>query len=89
MNRRKFIKAGSVAGLGISSLSVIPTPSFSEPVEPAAPASVPFPLNEITIDELQRKMQSGEYTARSIAEMYLKRIEGLDKSGLQIGRAHV
>ena len=40
-----------------------------------------FSLNEITIDQLQQKMQSGELTARSITEMYLKRIEEIDKGG--------
>ena len=40
-----------------------------------------FTLNEITIDDLQQKMQSGELTARSIAEMYLKRIQEIDKEG--------
>ena len=40
-----------------------------------------FELNEATIDELQQKMQSGKYTSRSITEMYLKRIEAIDKNG--------
>ena len=40
-----------------------------------------FELNEITIDELQQKMQNGTYTSRGITEMYLKRIEAIDKNG--------
>ena len=43
-----------------------------------------FELNEITIDELQQKMQSGTYTARSITELYLKRIETIDKKNQQL-----
>lgn len=38
-------------------------------------------LEEITIDELQQKMASGEQTSKSITKMYLKRIESIDKSG--------
>jgi amidase len=40
-----------------------------------------FELNEITIDTLQEKMAGGVYTARSIAELYLKRIDAIDKKG--------
>jgi amidase len=38
-------------------------------------------LEEATIIELQNKMDSGESTARAIAEMYLERIEQIDKGG--------
>jgi len=38
-------------------------------------------LPEWTIAELQTKMESGELTARQIAELYLQRIEAVDKSG--------
>ncbi len=38
-------------------------------------------MRESTIVELQQKMRSGEYTARIIAEMYLERVEKLDKQG--------
>ena len=40
-----------------------------------------FALNEITIDELQRAMREGRYTARRITELYLERIERVDRSG--------
>ncbi len=40
-----------------------------------------FELNEATIDDLQRGMKSGQYTARSITQLYLTRIESLDKHG--------
>ena len=44
-------------------------------------ASLDFSLNETTIDQLQQKMQSGEVTAKQIAEMYLERIDAIDKNG--------
>jgi amidase len=40
-----------------------------------------FELEEITIAELQDGMKSGQYTARSIAEKYLARIEAMDSNG--------
>ena|SRR5258706_7665103 len=40
-----------------------------------------FPLEGITIDELQKKLQSGEYTSHQITQMYLDRIQQIDKNG--------
>ena len=40
-----------------------------------------FELEEVTIAELQRGMQTGQLTARSIVESYLKRIEEVDQNG--------
>ncbi len=41
----------------------------------------PFELDGVTVDELQRSMESGERTARSITELYLSRIEEIDGQG--------
>ena len=40
-----------------------------------------FELDEVTIAELQHGMETGRFTARSIAEKYLSRIEAIDKNG--------
>jgi amidase len=40
-----------------------------------------FELEEVTIAELQAGMKSGKWTARSLAEKYLSRIEKIDKQG--------
>jgi amidase len=45
------------------------------------PEVKPFELNEITIDELQAGMKSGKFTARSITENYLARIQEIDRQG--------
>jgi len=47
----------------------------------AATAPADFEFDEITTDRLQQGMESGEYTAQSITEKYLGRIEQLDKKG--------
>lgn len=41
----------------------------------------PSELDEITVAELQDGMKTGKYTARSIAEQYLARIDDIDKKG--------
>src|SRR5271156_5391242 len=40
-----------------------------------------FDLEETTISDLQHGMEVGTYTARSIAEQYLSRIDAMDKRG--------
>ena len=40
-----------------------------------------FELDEITVAELQEGMKSGKFTARSITEKYLARIEAVDAQG--------
>jgi len=89
MERRDFIKNSSLAVpivIGtITSAAVIA--SCNTPEEKQEPAKTPgnkaddFVLNEITIDGLQQKMQSGEYTSRSITQLYLDRIDAIDKKG--------
>ena len=48
---------------------------------PPAQAPASFELEEATIEQLQQGMQSGRYTARGLTELYLKRIEQIDRSG--------
>jgi amidase len=78
------LQAGVVGGVAAAFRPVF---TFSSPVAGAgsnldlradAPA---FELDEISIDELQRGMQSGKLTARVIAEKYLTRIDAIDKHG--------
>ena len=44
-------------------------------------ASPSFPLEEATAAQLQDWMSSGRYTSRQLTEMYLRRIEELDRLG--------
>jgi amidase len=80
MQRRKFLKNSSAAGLAISSIFNIALPADLQ-ARSVNNITDNFELNEITIDALQQAMQSGKYTSRSITEMYLKRIAAIDKSG--------
>ena len=45
------------------------------------PAPPPFPLEEATAAELQAWMTDGRYTSRQLVEMYLRRIDEVDRSG--------
>ena len=78
INRRNFIKKGSAAGLGIAATGVVACKSPGGEVKEEKQEGNKdqfiddFELNEVTIDELQQKMQSGAYTSKGITEMYLK-----------------
>jgi amidase len=44
-------------------------------------ATTTFELDEVSIAQLQEWMQSGRYTARRLVELYLQRIDAIDRSG--------
>src|SRR4051812_23211908 len=51
----------------------------------AGAAAAAFELDEATIDDLSRGMQTGRYTARRIIELYLARIEAINRRGPALG----
>jgi amidase len=72
-NRREFLKAGAASLATISLFSDAGAATDISIIQP-------FPeLIEVSIAELQAKLRSGQYSARKLAEMYLARIESLDK----------
>jgi amidase len=85
MNRRNFLINSSLAGLTLSTLSISAcNPGSAGKTKTGTPenkTSGAFELDEVTINTLQQKMQDGQYTSRAITEMYLKRIEAIDKNG--------
>ncbi|WP_413666519.1 amidase [Mucilaginibacter sp. Mucisp86] len=90
MHRRNFLKTGSLASLTISTLVAA---SCNQPsAENKADDTVAsenskddiFELSEITITDLQQKMQGKQFTSRLITELYLKRIDQIDKKGIML-----
>jgi len=49
-----------------------------------APRVAPFDLDEVTIAELQRRMETGAETSRSLVEKYLARIDAVDRRGPEL-----
>ncbi len=81
VGRRQFLHAGVVGGVAVAAGRVAEGfgPAGSE--APRAAAVPAFELEEATVADLQKKMESGQETARSLVEKYLQRIESLDKQG--------
>ena len=81
MDRRDFVRLSAVAGLvavrgkELNGQALIASRTTSADVVP------PFELDEATIPALQTAMSSGRMTARSITQLYLSRIDELDRKG--------
>ena len=83
MNRRNFIRNTSAVSLAAGSLSVTGC-STKQQTSPPAKAEIitdEFELNELTIGDLQQKMQAGTYSSADLTRLYLDRIEAVDKNG--------
>jgi len=77
--RRHFLQTSVLAGVSAAVL-----PALAATREAAGSSAVevgPSDLDEITIADLQAGLASGKFSARSITEKYLARIEEIDKQG--------
>jgi amidase len=84
MNRRRFLGYTAFGSATVLSGSA-PFGCAPGEVPSDAPAGdEPFELHEATVADLQQGMESGRWTARSITEVYLARIEGLDRRGPEL-----
>jgi amidase len=68
MNRRDFAGAALAAGLAVCQ----------------AERSPAFELEELTIAELSKGLRAGRWTVRKLAELYLARIDDLNRKGPQL-----
>jgi len=83
-SRRDFLRYSAIGGaLTLASPAVILRAENPAPSKTASGKGA-FELEEVTIAELQAGMKSGKWTARSLAEKYLSRIEKIDKQGPSI-----
>lgn len=89
LDRREFLVGGAlgVGALGLIHCSSSPgaegppaAPDAAAPVD-AAPSIPGVELEEVSITALQDGMTSGRWTAKRITELYLARIEALDRQG--------
>lgn len=88
MKRRDFIAKSTLAAAGTATLLTAScnTNSSSEKKEEKSTGESPdnFELNEITVTALQEKLKPGQYTSEKIVQLYLDRINKIDKAGPSI-----
>lgn len=80
-NRRNFLKTGLTGGAAAIAFVGMGAADESAASPLSTPSMKPFELDEMTIDDLQKGMSAGKYTARSITQKYLSRIAAIDKKG--------
>jgi len=80
LNRRALIRYGALGGAAALARPALPASAQAQ--SSATSASVPgFDLDEATVADLQKRMESGQDSARALVERYLLRIEAIDKQG--------
>ena len=79
MNRRSFVRRSIAGFAGAATVSLHARSESREVAANTSPAA--FELDELTIADLQAGMASGKYSARSLTEKYLDRIDDIDKRG--------
>jgi amidase len=80
MKRRNFLRTSA---LGCALAITKPTVAIAIEANPE-PSSVPppaFELDELTITQLQKSLQTGESTSQSLVGKYIDRINEIDKQG--------
>ena len=85
MDRRAFLQTTAAGAAGLTASAACAPPGAESPSDTGAQGAIPpFEFDEITADDLQRMMESGEHTARSITEAYLGRLDAMDRQGPEL-----
>ena len=93
-SRRNFLRTGVTATLATAAYPALGAARVADTVPAPAPGpgvqdleqifKKDFELDEITIDDLQKAFQSGQYSSRSLSEKYLARVAEIDKAGPRV-----
>jgi len=84
MKRRTFLTTTTLATVGITTLFIEGCNVSKKDTGDKKnddDSSTSFELDEETITSLREKLDSGMYSSEQLVELYLKRIENIDKSG--------
>lgn len=77
MKRRTFFKTTAISSSALA-ITGLATCTNAQENQMESSDFISFDLNEITIEQLQRKMKTGEYSAEQICQKYLDRIKLVD-----------
>ena len=80
MKRRDFLQT-TATGCVVTIASPVSALAFEETLPKPSSAPPAFELDELTISDLQKAMQSGKYSSKQLIEKYSDRIGDIDKKG--------
>src|SRR5579863_9101034 len=81
-SRRAFLHSTLATGAAVALHPALGAArEITPPPKSSGPDVKPFELEEVTIAELQGGMKSGRFTAHSLTEKYLQRIDEIYKRG--------
>lgn len=84
MNRRIFLKTGTLAGLTIPVCIMSGCqPPTSSPKGHATEEET-FPIHEFSISQLQEAMRRGVYSSKDLVQYYINRIRAIDQQGPEL-----
>src|SRR6476620_2914089 len=79
LDRRSLLRLGAIGGAAaLAPGAMRPEPA---PTAPSPSGVPPFELEEASIADLQKRMESKQDSSRSLCEKYMARIEALDTQG--------
>jgi len=83
LDRRSLLRLGAIGGAAaLAPAAMRPEPAPTAPATAPSPSGVPpFELEEASIADLQKRMESKQDSSRSLCEKYMARIEALDTQG--------
>jgi amidase len=86
MKRRTFLTTTTMASAGLSAflISGCTNVTKNEGSDVVADVAAVFELEEETISSLRGKLSSGKYTSEQLVQLYLNRIDAIDKNGLEL-----
>jgi amidase len=87
MKRRSFLTNATLASASLTTLLITGCTSSTKKDENSQlveNSNLSFELDEETIGSLREKLASGKYTSEQLVQLYLKRIEAIDKTGPQL-----
>ena len=82
-SRRNFLRKAVTATLATAAYPALGSARVIDPASRPAATDFKkdFELDELTIDDVQKAFQSGQYSSHSLTEKYLARIQEIDKAG--------
>ena len=87
MKRRDFLTGTTLATVGITTLFIEGCNNTTKNIGDGtldSDATLAFELDEETIGSLQEKLTSGKFKSQQLVELYLKRINTIDKNGFKL-----